>query len=102
MDYKIHTNKTNKPKQDIEFMEKNNYETLETLILNIASNTHLNNNKTEQMAWIYLLESIPKKRKSKPPPSYSNFLWPPYDNRHNSHCALSEEEEGGYSVQLLI
>jgi hypothetical protein len=25
---------------------KNDYETVETLILNIASNTHLNNNKT--------------------------------------------------------
>jgi hypothetical protein len=44
MSYKIHTNKTTKPKQNIEFME-NDYETLETLILNIAPNTHLNNNK---------------------------------------------------------
>jgi hypothetical protein len=45
MGYKIHTNKTTKPKQNIEYMQKNDYETLETLILNIASNTHLNNNK---------------------------------------------------------
>jgi hypothetical protein len=55
MGYKIHTNKTTKPKQNIEFM-KNDYKTLETLILNITSNTHLNNKKTEAMAWIYLLE----------------------------------------------
>jgi hypothetical protein len=43
MGYKIHTNKATKPKQNIEFMPKNDYEILETLILNIASNTHLNN-----------------------------------------------------------
>jgi hypothetical protein len=42
MSYKIHTNKATKPKQSIEFMQKSGYETLETLILNIASNTHLN------------------------------------------------------------
>jgi hypothetical protein len=41
MGCKIHTNNTTKPKQNIEFMENNDYETLETLILNIASNTHL-------------------------------------------------------------
>jgi hypothetical protein len=46
MDYNIHTNKEPKPKQNIEFMQKNDYEILETLILNIASNTHINNNKT--------------------------------------------------------
>jgi hypothetical protein len=45
MGYNIHTNKATKPKQNIEFMQKNDYETLETLILNIASNPHLNNNK---------------------------------------------------------
>jgi hypothetical protein len=45
MGYKIHTNKAIKPKQNIEFMQKTDYETLEILILNIASNTHLNNNK---------------------------------------------------------
>jgi hypothetical protein len=45
MGYNIHTNKITKPKQNIEFMQKNDYETLETLILNIASNTHLNNQK---------------------------------------------------------
>ena len=43
MGYKIHTNNTTKPKKNIEFMEQNDYKTLETLILNIASNTHLNN-----------------------------------------------------------
>jgi hypothetical protein len=46
MSYKIHTNKPTKPKQNIEFMQKNDYETLETLILNITSNTHLDNKKT--------------------------------------------------------
>jgi hypothetical protein len=46
MVYKIHTNNTNKPKQNIEFMQKNDFETLEILILNIASNTHLNNKQT--------------------------------------------------------
>jgi hypothetical protein len=45
MGYKIHTNKATKPKQNIKFMQKNDYENLETLILNIASNTHLNNKK---------------------------------------------------------
>jgi hypothetical protein len=42
MSYKIHTNKATKPKQSIDFMQKSGYETLETLILNVASNTHLN------------------------------------------------------------
>jgi hypothetical protein len=43
MVYKIHTNKASKPKQNIEFMQKkNDNETLEILILNIASNTHIN------------------------------------------------------------
>jgi hypothetical protein len=45
MGYNIHTNKTTKPKQNIEFMQKKMIETLETLILNITLNTHLNNNK---------------------------------------------------------
>jgi hypothetical protein len=45
MNYKIHTNKGTKPKQNIEFI-KNDYETLEILILNIASNTHLHNKRT--------------------------------------------------------
>jgi hypothetical protein len=46
MDYNIHTNKATKPNKNIEFMQTNDYETLETLILNVASNTHiLNNNK---------------------------------------------------------
>jgi hypothetical protein len=48
MGYKILTNKTTKPKQNIEFIEKNDYETIETLILNIALNTHLNNKKLKQ------------------------------------------------------
>jgi hypothetical protein len=44
MGYKIHINKATKPKQNIEFMQKkNDYETQEILILNTASNTHLNN-----------------------------------------------------------
>jgi hypothetical protein len=42
MGCKIHINKTTKPKQNIEVMEKNSYESLETLILNIALNTHIN------------------------------------------------------------
>jgi hypothetical protein len=46
MDYNIHINKATKPKQNIEFMQNNDYGTLETLTLNIASNTHLNNKKT--------------------------------------------------------
>jgi hypothetical protein len=46
MGYNIHTNKAAKSKQNIEFMQKKNYETLESLTLNIASNTHLNNKKT--------------------------------------------------------
>jgi hypothetical protein len=45
MYYKIHTNKETKPQKNIEFMQKNDYETLETLILNRASNTHLDNKK---------------------------------------------------------
>jgi hypothetical protein len=45
MGYNIHINKATKPKQNIEFMLKNYYETLEILILNITSNTHLNNKK---------------------------------------------------------
>jgi hypothetical protein len=42
MGYKIHTNKAIKPKQNIYFMQKKDNETLKILILNIASNTHLN------------------------------------------------------------
>jgi hypothetical protein len=45
MGYKIHTNKNSKPKQNIKIMGKMIMKTLETLILNIASNTHLNNKK---------------------------------------------------------
>jgi hypothetical protein len=45
MRYKIHTNKATKPKQNIAFMQKDDNEPLEILILNIASNTYLNNNK---------------------------------------------------------
>jgi hypothetical protein len=45
MGYNIHTNKTTKLKQNIYFMQKNYYETLDTLTLNITSNTHLNNKK---------------------------------------------------------
>jgi hypothetical protein len=45
MGYKIHTNKATKLKQNRVY-GKNDYETLENLILNIASNTHLNNKKT--------------------------------------------------------
>ncbi len=45
MGYKIHINKATKTQQNIEFMQENDYGTLEILILNIASNTHLNNNK---------------------------------------------------------
>jgi hypothetical protein len=45
MGYKIHTNNTTKPKQIIKFTQKNDYETLKTLILNIGLNTHLNNKK---------------------------------------------------------
>jgi hypothetical protein len=46
MGYNIHTNKVTKLKQNIEFMKKqNDYETLETLTLNIILNIHLNNNK---------------------------------------------------------
>jgi maleate cis-trans isomerase len=45
MGYKIYTNKITTPKQNIEFMQKNDYEILEILILNITSNTQLNINK---------------------------------------------------------
>jgi hypothetical protein len=93
MGYKMHTNKTNNHKQNIEFMEKNDYETLEILIINIASNTHLNNNKTLAMTWIYLLESIPKKMKSKPPPLFPNFYGHRTGNSRDLHCTLSKEEE---------
>jgi hypothetical protein len=39
------TNKATEPKQSIEFMQKKDYKAVETLILNIDSNTHLNNKK---------------------------------------------------------
>jgi hypothetical protein len=39
------TNKATEPKQSIEFIQKKDYKTVETLILNIDSNTHLNNKK---------------------------------------------------------
>jgi hypothetical protein len=51
------------------------------------------------MAWIYLLDSIPKKMKSKPPPLFQFFGH--RDNNHDSHCALSEEEEGGIMFSYL-
>jgi hypothetical protein len=74
MGYKIHTNNTTKPKQSIEFMKKFDYKTLETLILNIASNIHLNNKKN-----LYNCMDIPsrvnsKKIKSKLPPSFFQFF----------------------------
>jgi hypothetical protein len=46
MGYKIHTNKSTKPEQNIEFMQKKDYKTLDILVLNITSNTHLNKKKT--------------------------------------------------------
>jgi hypothetical protein len=74
MGYKIYTNKATKPKQNIEFMQKNDYETLETLILNIASNTHLNNNKNLSNDMDLLSRVNPKKMKSKHPPCFFNFF----------------------------
>jgi hypothetical protein len=65
--YNVHTNKVTKPTQNIEFMQKNDYETLETLILNIVSNTHL-------------------KMKSKPPSPFSKFLATVRTNSHDSLC----------------
>jgi hypothetical protein len=47
------------------------------------------------MPWIYPLESISQKMKSKPPPIFPIFYGHHTDNSHNSQCALSEEEEGG-------
>jgi hypothetical protein len=46
MGYNIYTNKATKHTQNIEFTQRNEYETLETLTLNIALNTYLNNKKT--------------------------------------------------------
>jgi hypothetical protein len=46
------------------------------------------------MVWIYLLQSIPKKMKSKPPPTFSIFLATIWRNNHDLHCALSEKELG--------
>jgi hypothetical protein len=48
MSYNIHTNNATRPTQNKYFMQKNVYETLETLTLNITSNTHLNNKKLKQ------------------------------------------------------
>jgi hypothetical protein len=46
------------------------------------------------MTWIYLLESIPKKMKIKPPPPFPIFYDHHIDNSHDSHYDLSEEEDG--------
>jgi hypothetical protein len=54
------------------------------------------------MTWFYLLESIPNKMETKPPPLFSIFLAIVRTNSRDSHWAMSEEEEGGYCVQLLI
>jgi hypothetical protein len=48
MGYKIHRNKTTKHKQKHRVYEKNDYETVETLTLNIASNTHKQQKKLKQ------------------------------------------------------
>jgi hypothetical protein len=61
MGYKIQTNKTTKPKQNIEFMKKKDYETLKTLIINIASNIHLNNKKNLNNDMDLLSRVKPKK-----------------------------------------
>jgi hypothetical protein len=47
------------------------------------------------MVWIYVLESIPRKMKSKHPPLFPIYYGHRTDNSRDSHCALSEEEEGG-------
>jgi hypothetical protein len=54
------------------------------------------------MAWIYLLQSIHKKWNQNLPPLFPIFYDHSTDNSHDSQCAMSEEEDGGYSVQLLI
>jgi hypothetical protein len=90
-DYNIHTNKSSKSKQNVEFLQKIDYDAIETLILNITSNMHLNNNKTEAMTWIYLIESNPKKW-NKNLSSFFKFSWPPYRHTVATHCALTDED----------
>jgi hypothetical protein len=52
------------------------------------------------MTWIYLLESNPKKMKSKPPPPFLIF-WPPHGQTVMTHYALSEKEEWGIVSNFL-
>jgi hypothetical protein len=51
---------------------------------------------------IYLLELIPQKMKSKHPPLFPNFYGHHTDNSHDSHWALSEDEEGGNMSNYLF
>jgi hypothetical protein len=53
------------------------------------------------MAWIYLLESIPKKMKSKHLPLFPIFYGHRMDNSHDSHYTLSKEEEEGTMSSYL-
>jgi hypothetical protein len=53
------------------------------------------------MVWIYLLESNPKKMKSKPPPLFSFFLGHRTDTimTHSVHCLRKMK---GYYVRCVI
>jgi hypothetical protein len=84
MGYKIHTNKTTKHKQNIEFMGENDYETLEILILNIALSTHLNKKNLSNDI------DLPSRVN---PYFFPIFYGHCTDNSRDSHYALSEEEE---------
>jgi hypothetical protein len=73
-------------------MQKNDYETIETLILNMASNTHLNNNKKLNQWHEFTFESQTlKKMKSKPPLFFKFFGH--HTDKLSRHYALSEEAE---------
>jgi hypothetical protein len=47
------------------------------------------------MSWIYVLVSILKIMKSKPPPLFLIFYGHHIDNTRDSHCAMSQEQDGG-------
>jgi hypothetical protein len=102
MGYKIHTNKTTEPKQTIKFMKKllqnpRNF--------NLKYSFKYTSKQPKKLSNDMDLPSRvnPKKMKSKPPPPplFPIFYGHRTDNSHDSHCALSKEEEGGSMSSYL-
>jgi hypothetical protein len=103
MVYKIYTNKTTKPKQKIEFLEKIDYETLENF--NLKYSFKYTSKQQQNLSNVMNLPSrvnLKEKMKSKHLPLFSNFYGYHTDNSRDSLALCpSEEEEWGTMSSYL-